>query len=141
MRFPFILGFVLACGVPGCAALRTVVPVLTQVAGDLADAQAILDAIEAAERIFFLGNPDVDHQQAVEAALANCRMGLDAAVRSLRGVDEVSNEKLDDAYRDFRSAWDDLQRVLRATNILGSDHRMKTSRGPVGFPTPLMVRQ
>lgn len=131
-----------ACAfVPGCALFRAEVPALSEVAGDIADAQAVVDSVEASVRAFFLQNPNPEKEQVLEAAIANCRMGIDAAVRALRGAQELDEGKILAAYADFRDAWDDLQRALRWAGIAGQGGRMKTAGGPLGFPTPLMIRR
>jgi hypothetical protein len=133
-----------AVALSGCGIFAKV-PSFSDVAGDVADAMSIIDAIDAVQAIFFMQNPNPEKQKVVEAGIVNCRLAIDSAVRALRGAQDAETGDIIKAYSDFRAAYDDLQRILKWAGIDGGEGvtvaGVKSRPGaPLGMPRPLMAR-
>jgi hypothetical protein len=129
----------LAATLPGCAAWQKVQPVLSDVEAKITDASALIDAIQSVVTVFFLARPAPEVQAKVEKAIGDVSLGLSAASRALRGVENASQEQLDAAWKDFRGSYAELLVILRDIGIVSADGKMATRRGTVALPDPLAM--
>lgn len=135
----WLFACVLAITVPGCAAWQKVEPVLNDVQTAVTDAAAILDAIRSVVNVFFLAKPMPEVQAKIEKVLGDTELGLSAAARALKGVQDASQEQLDAAWKDFRASYAELLTLLRDVGIVSTDGKMATRRGMVSLPEPLAM--
>jgi hypothetical protein len=99
-----VLGGLTACA-PIMAALPTVIAAVT-------DAVVILDQIEAFVDAYFARNPDPPKQALAAKAIAKTRASLNTALRTSRGTEELNQERVDQAFAEFRAAYQDLLVVV-----------------------------
>ena len=53
-----------------------------------------------------------------------------------KGADELSKSQTDEAFRDFREAYKNLESVLQRAGVMGVDGSMKASPGDPGIDVP-----
>lgn len=127
--------------IPGCAGWqKQVIPVLSDAAAFISDAQEVVNIVRAAANIFFMSHPDTKAQVRVEHILGDVSKGIDAAIRATKGAEALTAEQLDLAWMEFRRAYAELQAVLSDVGILGNDGRLGALRDHPQFPEPLALR-
>lgn len=136
-----LLAGVLACGmlVGGCGA--NLPSILNEVATDMSDAAQVLDVVRSVVNIFFLSHPNPDTQTKVEQAMAKASLALNAALRATKGVQSLSEKDKDAAFADFRSAYDDLTKLLTEMGISDKAGKLASPKGgaPIVLPMPLAL--
>lgn len=106
--------------------------VLKDVTVYVADAQLILDDIQAFANTYFALNPDVDRQAAVNAAISKVRAAADAALRG----DAVA------AFADLSTAWGELMQLVGPIGVREDSQAKARAAGPGGslvVPRPLAL--
>lgn len=101
----------LVCG-SGCNALGPIISALPEIIAVVTDATLILDQIEAFVRRFFAARPDPDKEQAVARALGRARAALVAAQRTAKGAQNLDQQKIDEAFADFKVAYRELRGLV-----------------------------
>jgi hypothetical protein len=140
--FTVTIGLMLMTVLPGCSFLQKAGPVLDDVMVFVEDGARILDAIRAATAIFFLAHPAPAAQTAVDKALVDAQLALDAAIRATTGAKEFTQEQFDAAFAQFKGAYTELDHLLRELGIVHADGRMAVAHGAEGeirFPIPLAL--
>jgi hypothetical protein len=124
----------------GCAGGLS--PVLNEVLTDVSDAAQILNVIRSVATIFFLSHPNQDAQVKVEEALAKTQLALDGALRATKGAKELTEKDNNAAFNDFRTAYEDLTRVLKVAGISDSGGKLSAKRDGTSFslPTPMAMK-
>ena len=114
-----IIALALALAVlPSCAwSTKNILPVLQDVLLVGEDAIAILNAIHAAEVIFFLAHNDPVMQAKVESAIGDVSTALDAAIQAASGAKDLSANDADAAFAAFRQSYQDLVALLGKLGI------------------------
>lgn len=113
-----------AVTVTGCVGLGGLAPVLQDAILVAEDGQSILAALRAAFALFSTTNVLSDAQKKVaEQAFQDTSLALDAAVRALHGGKDITEDKVDLAFEDFRNAYTSLVALLRQ---LGAVHENAT---------------
>ena len=140
-RTATILAFVLAAeSISGCA---TVAAVLPDVISAVTDGAQILDAIESFMRLVFVAHPDPDTEAKVAAALAKARTALNVALRTAQGAKDVTDERVDQAFEEFKQAYLELLALCRPYGVTPAKlphARMATSGQTLQVPEPLAFR-
>lgn len=94
---------------PGCAAVASVLP---DVIAAVTDGVLILDQIEDFVRRYFAANPNPEKEKALAKALAKARGALIAAQRASKGAEKLDQQKVDEAFADFRVAYQELRALV-----------------------------
>lgn len=135
----------LASSLSGCAMFqRAVVPVIDDVVMVAQDALAILNAIRAAEAVFFLANPDPRAQAEVENAIGDANLALDAALQTASGTKSLSASDANAGFDAFRQAYGDLVTLVAQLGIVRADPkgRLAVRRGAeVSWAEPIAMRR
>src|SRR5688500_16867770 len=108
MRLRYLVAPLLAFLVmtaPGCAA---VVSALPSVIAAVTDAMLILDQIEDFVRRYFAANPDPAREKKFDVAMTRCRSALVAAQRTAKGAEKLDQQKVDEAFAEFKVAYREL---------------------------------
>lgn len=137
----FVVVAALAAGLSGCAGWqKQVIPVLSDAAAYIDDAQEIVHIIRAAVDVWFYTHNDEKARVKVSHLLGDVAMGLDAAIRATRGAELMTNEQMDAAWSEFRRAYAELEAVLQDLGIIGKDGRLGVSRDAKPIPEPLALK-
>lgn len=112
--------------VTGCASwAKVVMPLISDVAVYIADAQQSVALVQSIINIFFLAHPMPDAQTEVTEVIGEVNAGIESALLATRGATEISSEQMDAAWHDFKGAWKKLQFVLSKHGInVGSGGKM-----------------
>jgi len=81
------------------------------------EAQAILDAIDAAASRYFVASPNSEAHKRYARAMARARLSLSAAMRTAQGAEKLDQQKVDEAFQEFRKAYQDLLAVVGPLGI------------------------
>ena len=122
----------------GCPSLLTVLADVITVAQDAA---SVLNVITVAEKEFFLIAPNPDLQKKIDQGLIDAQLALDIAIRSTRGVQNLTSDQADAAFADFRQAYASLIELLKQAGVVSPTPDGKayaTARGRL-IPTPLAM--
>jgi hypothetical protein len=92
----------------GCAALSAAMPILADIVAAVTDAMQIVDTIERFVDAYFLAHPDEVKELQVKRAIAKTRSSLNLALRSSRGAQELNQQKVDEAFAEFKGAYREL---------------------------------
>lgn len=123
--------------VTSCAAVLKALPTVIQY---VQDAQIVLDMIDQqAKPLISLAEQDV--QKDYSRAMGVARSSLQVALRSTKGADELSKEKVDESFENFREAYKELTSVLQRAGLMNADGMMKAAPGmqQVTVPEPLAI--
>lgn len=93
----------------GCAAVAKVV---TAVATEVARTSTALNTIEAFVRAFFATSPDPEREELVLGAIDRARSALLAAEHAASGTENLTQDRIDAAFEDFRRAWVELEQLV-----------------------------
>lgn len=137
LRLAFAVGILVM--LPSCAAIRSIEPALNDAQAAVGDASAILQTIRSVVSIFFLAHPAPDAQVKVEQAMSHASLTLSVAVRSLRGVQSISNQQMDSAWGDFRGAYAELITLLKNTGVVPKDGKLGAGKDAIVLPEPLAL--
>ena len=140
-RFAAIFAASLACAsITGCGLLHAAVPVISEIVAIVSDAQEILAIIDAAAQLFFAQHPElVEARARYTSIMSKAHVSLDAAIRTMRGATELEQNKVDEAFANFRVAYGDL---LALVESLGLTHGGKFAAGPragEAIPQPIAI--
>lgn len=113
--------------------------VVTDVATYVQDAQQVLNIAQAAVSLFFMSHPTSDTQAKINGAFADVHLALDTAIRATKGVTDMTNEKFDDAWGDFKTSWRDLGLLLREIGVVTPAGMFSSRRGEVRIPEPMAI--
>jgi hypothetical protein len=132
--------FILCCiapgaGLPACAQLVSALPA---VIAAVTDASQIIDAIEDFAKRFFAAKPDPEREEVVLEAVAKTRTALNVALRFAQGAESLDQAKVDQAFADFRVAY---QSLLTLTAPLGVREAGALAAGPgmLTVPKPMAL--
>lgn len=138
------LGTILAslpAATTGCDVLRAAAPILSDVLLVIDDAQAILNIIDSAAKIWFDLHPDAaDAKAKYVKAMGRCRVALDGAIRVVRGSKSLDEGQVDQAFAEFRAAYVDLTALLAASGIKAADGKLGAGPDVVAVPEPLVMK-
>jgi len=125
-----MLSCALLLAVPNCgAALKAVVEALPTVIQYVQDAQLILDQIDlAAEPILEL-KADEALQAKYRVAMDTARKSLQVALRMTRGGEELSQDKVNEAFSSFRDSYLQLTALLEQAGLMSPGGRMAAAPG------------
>ncbi len=123
MKWIQVTVVVVALGLPGCtqAAAASLGRVLAQIALAIAQAEPEIAVIEAVAQAFFLVNPNPAAQAQITAGVNKLRSALALAAKTVDGLDDITQENVDGALADFRSAWADLEKLLTDSGVVTKD--------------------
>lgn len=93
----------------GCAAVAKVV---TAVATEVAKTSTALNTIEAFVRAFFATSPDPEREELVLGAIDRARSALLAAEHAASGTENLTQDRIDAAFENFRRAWVELEQLV-----------------------------
>jgi len=122
-------------GTPSCA---TVVSALPAVISAVVDGALVLDTIASFIRRYFAERPNPDALAKVEIAIARARAALDAALRIAQGAQKLDQAKIDEAFADFRVAYQELLILVQPFGISSGD-KMAATPGGLQVPAPLAI--
>jgi hypothetical protein len=122
----------------GCASL---IPILTDVITYVQDASAILNVVLVAEKEFFQVAPNPSLQKQIEQKVVEAQLALDTAIRTTRGVKDLSSDQVDAAFAEFRQAYASLVDLLKMAGVVSPTPDGKAFAAPRGLliPTPLAM--
>ena len=135
-----LLSLALTVVVPGCALFRSggVMDAIASVLTYAEDADQRLTQIETTVNIYFAHKPDPELQRQIGLALSNARSAISIALKTAKGAEELSEDDLAGAFRDFRAAYRALMALLEDSGFLGPDGTFggdgKPSVAGVGVP-------
>jgi hypothetical protein len=112
MRSRLLVASLLALLAVGTSTCGAIVSALPTVIAAVTDAVLILDQIEDFARAFFLAHPNADKEKAVARAVGKARAALITAQRAAKGAEKLDQARVDDAFADFRVAYQELRAVL-----------------------------
>lgn len=99
----------------GCA---QVLPIISKVQSALNEVPMLLEAIRAAEAIYFAAHPDPVLQTHIDRALADAALAGAGANDALTGVKDISDNKAAEAFAAWNKAYDSLLAVMRDAHIV-----------------------
>lgn len=132
----FALGLAVCGNTMGCAAIASMLPTVLEA---VTDAAQILDAIEKFVAGYFVAHPDPEAQAKANKALAKARGALNVALRATHGVDNLTQEKVDDAFSEFKLAYQELLGIVGPLGVHPQGDRMQATPGGLAVPTPLAL--
>lgn len=133
-----MLSVALAVASSSCAA---VLPMLPKVIHAVSDGIMILDQVEHFIGTYFALHPDKERQAKVGQMLARARAALIAANRAAQGADDLSQQKVDKAFDEFKDAYRELYVMLSGFGLLkpaDSDKASVSEDGKLELPDPLV---
>lgn len=120
--------------VAGCSLLHAAVPVLTDIARIIIDAQSTLEVIDAGVQDWLVITKQSDEVRSrYEKIRARCHSALNVAAKGVAGATELDQGKYDAAFRDFRAAWVELEKFLKDTGALSGK---RLGLGGKDYPEP-----
>lgn len=127
----------------GCAALQPVVSSLPTALAYIQDAQLILTGLEQFYQAYFAAKPNPDLQTKVVKADVEARAALDAALRVVTAAQELDQQKIDEAFADFRTAYIDLVGILGPLGVRRAAPSARMGASDTGFlvPDPLVINK
>ena len=129
----FILMLALLTVTPSCAAVLRALPTVIQY---VQDAQMILDMLDAQAQPLLKQFAGEEVKKEYSRAMVVARQSLQVALRSTKGADELSKSQTEEAFRDFRIAYTNLEAILRRAGVMGVDGAMKASPGAPSIEVP-----
>jgi hypothetical protein len=135
----FLLTALLAFNVPACAAVVTTLPAIIAA---VVDGALVLDTIASFIRRYFAAHPDPSNQDKllkVEIAIARARAALDAALRIAQGAEKLNQAKIDEAFADFRMAYQELLILVQPFGISSGGDKLAATPGGLKVPEPMAL--
>lgn len=122
----------------GCGHILKFLP---KVIATVTDAQLILDEIEDYCDAFFSVKPNPQVQRGVDQALDQCRVALSVALRTTTGAENLSEEQLAEAFKDFQAAYRDLLVLVEPLGVKQSTtgNQLSVSPDQLVVPPPLAL--
>jgi hypothetical protein len=96
----------LAVVAPACGFLAAHLP---EIVAAVSEAATKIDLVEDFVRRFFAAYPDPKREAEVMGAIGRARSTLAAAEHAAAGADSLTKAQKDDAFAEFRRAWDELE--------------------------------
>lgn len=124
-----------------------VIPTISKVLQYVQDAQLILDMIDRQATPFLVRFADEEVKREYGKAMLSAKQSLQAALQATRGVEELSQDEIDQAFADFRESYRNLQEVLRRAGLVGGGSMagVKMKAGPdvpqIDVPEPMAVSE
>jgi len=132
-----MLPAVLVTALPGCAAFAASLPAIIAA---IIDGAQVLDAIEKFVNAYFVTHPDPVAQAKVNEAMVKCRSALNIALRSAQGAKNVDEQKVDQAFNDFKAAYLELITLCRPYGVRPSGNaKLQASPTALEVPEPLII--
>lgn len=119
----------------GCAPLMSALPA---VVAAVTDAHQILDAIEDFARRFFAAKPDPVREQVVLEAVGKTRAALNVALRSAQATQKLDQAKVDEAFSDFRVAYQQLLSIVAPLGVREAGG-LAAGPGTLSVPRPMAL--
>jgi len=120
---------------PGAACLAQAVPVLSEIASVLINANTELDRVDVVVQDFFrLTNADDATRARYAKVKTNVLRGINVAGGALRGTQDLSQEQYDAAFKEYVAAWQELEAFLTDTGALNASG---LRAGPESEPLPM----
>lgn len=113
-----MLCLALAFGSVGCAAIASALPTVISA---VVDGMSIIDQIQHFVDAYFANKPDKEKYEQVAHAIARCRSALNTANRIANGAEKLNQEKVDDAFTDFRVAYQELMVLVGPLGVVPAD--------------------
>jgi hypothetical protein len=106
-----LLGLVLTLAIvaPACGFIAAHLPEMVAV---VSEAVTKLDLVEGFVKEYFRASPDPKREAQVMGAIERARSTLAAAEHATAGADSLTKAQKDDAFAEFRRAWDELEQVV-----------------------------
>jgi len=125
-----------------CNQIKTVMPVINDIAAVVDDAQNVLSAIDTVVRTFFSTNavsPEIQEKYA--KVMTKTQLALSGALKALQGAEQLSQEDYDRAFENFKHAYSELSAFLLSIGIKQAPGMMKSSPGssPVAIDDPIAL--
>ena len=132
--FLAILAFVAPMG---CAA---VAPYLPAVIAAVTDGGLVVDTIDRFVDRYFETRPNAELQKKIDVAIARTRSALDAALRIASGAQDLNQAKIDEAFAEFRRAYQDLLALTGPLGVMsGSGGRLQARPDGLLVPEPMAL--
>lgn len=132
MKFIAILSLIVCTSCGG--AIQRVVDSLPTIIQYVTDAQLILDRIDQSVRPLLALRNDSELNAKYAQAMEQTRAALQVALRSAKGGQHLSEDELDAAFSDFRTAYTQLREIVRSLDTLSAS----PSAEPI--PEPLALQ-
>ena len=115
-----------------------VIAALPVIVAAVQDAALIIDSIEQFVQRYFAAHPDAAKEKTVAKAIAKCRAALNATLRAANGIDELNQQKFDEAFADFKVSYTELLAVTSPLGVkpAGSSLLLAPSGETLEVPTP-----
>lgn len=131
-----LLASPLAAG-SGCA---TIAPFLPTVIAAVTDGSLVIDTIDKFVDRYFESRPNPDLQKKVDIAVARTRSALDAALRIASGAQDMNQAKVDEAFLEFRLAYQDLLALVGPLGVMaGGGGKLQARPGGLLVPEPMAM--
>lgn len=122
---------------PGCAA---VAPYLPTVIAAVTDGGLVIDTIDKFVDRYFEARPNAELQKKVDIAVARTRSALDAALRIASGAQDLNQAKVDEAFLEFRLAYQDLLALVGPLGVMaGGGGKLQARPGGLVVPEPMAL--
>lgn len=119
-------------------AIQKIVDSLPTVIQYVTDAQLILDRIDQSVRPILALKNDEQLNQKYAQAIEHTRSTLQVALRSAKGGQSLSQDELDAAFSDFRTAYVQLRDLLQGTGLMSPAGTFSASSAQI--PEPLALQ-
>lgn len=123
-------------GVPACAAIGASLPTIIAV---IEDASLVIQTIEAFVNAFFIRRPDFDAEDKIRKAIAKTRSALIVAVRATQGVEKLTQEQVDAAFADFKTAYLELIALVSPLGVSTGESLRALPNGGLQVPEPMAL--
>jgi hypothetical protein len=132
----------IALSTSGCAGVQKFVDALPTIVQYVQDAAIILDSIDQAVLPILAMRQDPELGRKYSSAMDAARQSLQVALRSAKGGEQLSENKLDEAFISFRQAYIQLLSLLQQANLMGATGAMAAAPGmpQVVVQTPLAMQ-
>lgn len=132
----FVLALALVFSVGSCAAVVSALPKIVSI---VSDASLIVDAIQSFTAAEFKSHPNADLEKKVDQAIAKARLALAAANRIASGSENLSQAQINEAFAEFRSAYQDLTSLVGPLGV-STGSGLKAAPGTLIVPEPLALK-
>ena len=123
---------------PSCA---TIAPFLPTVIAAVTDGALVVDTIDRFVDRYFETRPNPDLQKKIDVATARVRSALDAALRIASGAQHLNQAKVDEAFAEFRLAYQDLLALVGPLGVTTSNAgQLRATPGGLMVPEPMAMR-
>jgi hypothetical protein len=121
--------------------MGSVLPILSSVIAAITEAGQVLDAIDIAAQRHFANTPNKSLEEEYGLAMSKARLALSAAMRTAKGAEKLDQQKVDQAFADFRKAYQDVIELLGPYGIVATsqDGNYGTTGVQVVVPEPMAL--